>query len=272
MTLWHGALAPVAVMLAVAAPPAPLLAGPSGPAAQMAAAEAIVAVEILRTDYRATPADGPMYADARILAVVKGRLVRESIVKFGESGWCGPDYQAGEIRILFLRRVSSPDYFAAASWATDCPPGSRIAVYLSPNALPFLSPSQLRIFLEDMEALAKTPPRLKVTVAQVNQGSIVLWVGLINEGRQALWIHPGKLVASFEAGNVRYTQAVRVGGGGAPGWTSILPTRGISGSVTIPRADLAGRDRVALTVTHSAVYFPHLSWAGTLTAAVPLRQ
>ncbi len=236
----------------------------------MAEADAVVAAEILRTDYRATPSDGPMYAEARILAVVKGRLPRESVLKFGESAWCGPDYVAGELRILFLRRVTSPDSLAAV-WATDCRPGDRVAVFLSPNALPFLSPAQLRIFLEDMEALAKTPPRLKLTVARQDKGSIVLWVGVINTGRQALWINPTKLVASFEAGAVRHSTAIRFGSGVPAAWTSILPAGGISGSVTIPRSDLSGGDRFVLTVAHRALYFPYLSWAGTVTATVSLR-
>ena len=40
----------------------------------IAAAEAIVAGEILSTDYTATPADGPMVAVAKVLKVIKGPI------------------------------------------------------------------------------------------------------------------------------------------------------------------------------------------------------
>jgi hypothetical protein len=229
-------------------------------------ADAVAAVEILRTDYTATAADGPMYADARVIVVVKGTIPRAAPLKFGESGWCGPTHKAGDLRILFLKRVTSPVYFSAASWSTACRPGDRLDVFFSPDALPLLSVPQLRVFLEDMQTLAETPPRLKVTLAGRSQRNVVLLVGLINTDRQTLWLHPAKLVVTYDVGQVRYGKALQFSGGGGAGWTGILPTRGISGAVTIPARELGTQRRLALTVAHPALYFPHRSWAGAVTA------
>jgi len=263
----RAALAVAVVMCTVIAPQGPAVGGPGGVATSMAEADAIVAVEILRTDYTATAADGPMYAEARVLGVVKGRLVRDSTLKFGETAWCGPDYRAGEFRVLFLQRVTSRNYFTAASWATWCQAANRVGVFFLPDALPLLSPAFLRVFMEDMQTLAKSPPRLKVTVVRRDQTSVVLSIGLINTGRQPLWLNPSKMTASFAAGKVRHTRPVRFAGGQGTDWTSIIPTQGISGTVTIARGDLRGQDRIVLQVTHNSVYFPYLSWAGTVSSA-----
>lgn len=232
----------------------------------VAEADAIAAVQIMRTDYTATAADGPMYAEARVLAVVKGSLARAGVLKFGETAWCGPDYREGDLRILFLRRVTSREYFAAASWATDCRPGGSLAVSFAPDALPLLSPTSLRVFLEDMQALAQKPPRLKVVVAQQGRSGVVLAIGLINAGRQTLWVNPAKIAAGYRAGTAVHTTAFRVSTGQPTGWTGLRPTQGLSGSVTIARKDLGGQDRIALTIIHRALYFPHHSWAGSVTS------
>jgi hypothetical protein len=69
------------------------------------AAEAVVAVEILSTDYTATPSDGPMVAAARVLKVVKGPFAAGKTFNFTEMAWVGPSYQKGEYRILFLEKT-----------------------------------------------------------------------------------------------------------------------------------------------------------------------
>jgi hypothetical protein len=71
----------------------------------IAAAEAVGAVEILSTDYTATPSDGPMMAAARVLKVLKGSLIIGKKFSFWETAWVGPAYQKGEHRILFLEQA-----------------------------------------------------------------------------------------------------------------------------------------------------------------------
>jgi hypothetical protein len=73
----------------------------------IAAAAAVVAVEILSTDYTATPSDGPMVAAAKTLKVVKGPLTSGTELRFSETAWVGPTYQKGEYRILFLEKAAS---------------------------------------------------------------------------------------------------------------------------------------------------------------------
>ncbi len=240
----------------------------TGFSARLTEAEAIAAVEILRTDYKATAADGPMYGDARVLAVVKGSLPRGAPLRFGETAWCGPTYQVGDLRILFLRRLTSRAYFSAASWSTACRPGDRLDVFFSPDALPLLSPAHLRVYLEDMQTLSKTPPRLKVTAAARSQRSIVLSIGLTNTDRQTLWINPARLLVTYDVAKVRYGTTPRFAGGVGSDWTAVFPARGISGTVTIPRGTLGDQQRLVLTVAHHALYFPHRTWADTISSAL----
>src|SRR6476660_8163553 len=56
--------------------------GKSPPQGLLASADAIVAVEIVSTDYAATAADGPMVAAAKVLKVLKGALTPERQVRF----------------------------------------------------------------------------------------------------------------------------------------------------------------------------------------------
>jgi hypothetical protein len=56
--------------------------GQSPPQGLLASADAIVAVEIVSTDYAATAADGPMVAAAKVLKVLKGPLTPERQVRF----------------------------------------------------------------------------------------------------------------------------------------------------------------------------------------------
>ncbi len=261
------ATAAAGVMSALLAMPSGATGAATGFPVRLVDAEAVAAVEIVRTDYNATAADGPMYADARVLAVVKGSLPRGAPLRFGETAWCGPTYQVGDLRILFLQRVTSRAYFSAASWATACRPGDRLDVYFSPDALPLLSPAHLRVYLEDMQTLSKTPPRLKVGTVTRSQRSITLAIGLTNTDRQTLWIDPARLLVTYDVGKVRSSATLRFAGGVGSDWTAIFPARGISGTVTIPRGALGDQQRVVLTVAHHALYFPHRTWAGTLTAA-----
>ena len=79
--------------------------GQSPPQGLLAAAEAVVAVEIVSTDYTATAADGPMVAAAKILKVLKGPLAPGKDLRFSETAWVGPTYQKVS-RILFLEKAA----------------------------------------------------------------------------------------------------------------------------------------------------------------------
>ncbi len=262
----------VGAMSALLTIPSGVAGSVTGFSVPLADADAVAAVEIVRTDYKATAADGPMYGEARVLAVVKGALPRGAPLRFGETAWCGPTYQVGDLRVLFLRRVTSRAYFSAASWATACRPGDQLNVFFSPDALPLLSLVHLRVYLEDMQTLSKTPPRVKVTTAGRSQRSIVLSIGLTNTDRQTLWINRARLLVTYDVGKVRSSATLRFAGGVGSDWTAIFPARGISGTVIIPRGSMGAQQRLVLTVAHRALYFPHRTWAGTLKAPFTLGE
>ena len=256
-----------AVVLATVSPHAHAVAQPGNLTAMLAAADAIVAVEILDTDYTATASDGPMYAAAKILGVAKGRFTPGDTVKFGESAWCGPDYERKDRRILFLTRAPSKEYFRAVSWATACRPGDRLNVFFASEALPRLSPASLRTFLGEVQAVRRTPPRLQGAVVQRERSSLVLSLTLTNTGTTPVWLNRGLLTMSFEARGIRLFRRLRFAGV-KPGWVSLAPREGISGTFRVAPREVRGEDRVLLQITHNGAYFPFRSWAGTAATSV----
>ena len=258
-----------AVVLATVSPPAHAVAQPGDLTAMIAAADAIVAVEILDTDYTATASDGPMYAAAKILGVAKGKFTPGDTVKFGESAWCGPDYERKDRRILFLSRPPSKEYFRAVSWVTACRPGDRLNVFFASEALSRLSLPALQTFLGEVQAVRRSPPRLQAAVVQRERSSLLLSLTLTNTGTAPVWLNPGLLTVSFDARGIRLFRRLRFAGV-KPGWVSLAPREGISGTFKVAPREVRGEDRVLLQITHNGAYFPFRSWAGTAAISVRL--
>src|SRR5262245_29752708 len=105
----------------------------------LAAADAIVAVEIVSTDYTLTAADGPMVAAAKILKVLKGPLTPGREVRFLETAWVGPSYQKGEYRILFLVKVASTEFPRATGWRIASRQDARTDFFIEKDAVSDLS-------------------------------------------------------------------------------------------------------------------------------------
>jgi hypothetical protein len=109
----------LALLLVLAIGPPQLAADPAGLEGLLGEADAVVVVEILTTDYTATAADGPMYAEAKVIKSVKGSLRAKQTIRFGASGWVGPSYKAGERRVVFLDAMPAGHaYYAKARWAS----------------------------------------------------------------------------------------------------------------------------------------------------------
>ncbi len=238
------------------------------PDSLIAEAHGIVAVEILDTDYTRTAADGPMYADAKVLAVAKGPFAPSGRLKFGESAWCGPDYRKKEQRILFLQRVRSREYFRSARWATACRPGDRLNVFIAPEGLGRLSLPVLRNFLAELQAARRIPPRVQVTVVRERSGWRLM-VSLTNPASMPLWVRPSRMMVSFEAGGVRFFRALKFAEG-RPDWVSLAPGQRITGTVFVAASEARSETRIVLTLSHAAVYFPYRSWAGIASITVRL--
>jgi len=73
-------------------------------------ADAIVVVEIVSTDYTATAADGPMYAEGKVLKVLKGSISTLGRLRFGETAWWGPTYKDGDLNSTSLQKMPQQEH------------------------------------------------------------------------------------------------------------------------------------------------------------------
>lgn len=115
----------------------------------IATAEAIVAVEILSTDYTATPADGPLVAVAKVLKVIKGPFRKGALLRFTETAWVGPTYQKGEYRILFLEQAKSTEVPGTSYWRILSHLYAKENFFIEEHAIPGLSLESLDAFLKE---------------------------------------------------------------------------------------------------------------------------
>ena len=124
------------------------------------AAEAVVAVEILSTDYTATPADGPMVATAKVLKALKGPFTTGKQFSFTETAWVGPTYQKGEYRILFLEKAKPSESPKASEWRILSRPNARIDFFIEKDSVPALSAESLKSFLKEIQESGDKPKRV----------------------------------------------------------------------------------------------------------------
>ena len=116
----------------------------------IAMSEAVVAVEILSTDYTRTALDGPMVATAKILKALKGPYATGEQFSFSESPWIGrPTYQHGERRILFLVNVR-PSESSRTIWTIENRE-MRTDFFIEEDSVPALSEESLKSFLREIQ-------------------------------------------------------------------------------------------------------------------------
>lgn len=126
----------------------------------IAAAEAVVAVEILSTDYTATPSDGPMVAAARVLKVVKGPFTVGKKFNFTETAWVGPTYQKGEYRILFLEKTKPTEFPKTTEWRILSNLHARTDFFIERDSVPALSAESLESFLKKVQESKPRPKKV----------------------------------------------------------------------------------------------------------------
>ena len=124
------------------------------------AAEAVVAVEILSTDYTATPSDGPMVAEAKVLKVVKGPLTNGKKFSFWETAWVGPAYQKGEHRILFLEQAKPTESLKRTRWWILSNLYARTDFFIEKNSIAALSAESLESFLKEIQESKPRPNKV----------------------------------------------------------------------------------------------------------------
>jgi hypothetical protein len=124
------------------------------------AAEAVVAVQILSTDYTATPSDGPMSAAARVLKVLKGPLITEKKFSFWETAWVGPAYQKGEYRILFLEQAKPAESGKTTRWWILSNLYARTDFFIEKESIAALSAESLESFLKEIQESRPRPQKV----------------------------------------------------------------------------------------------------------------
>jgi hypothetical protein len=113
-------------------------------ASLIAAADSIVVVQVSDTDYSRTPSDGPMVAHAKVLSSVKGRLRKDQSFEFTETAWVGPNYQAGEVRILFMESSGR------STWRVLPNLYAKLDFFIAREAIPNLNLNSLKAALETL--------------------------------------------------------------------------------------------------------------------------
>jgi hypothetical protein len=125
----------------------------------MVVAEAVVAVEILSTDYTATARDGPMVATAKVLKALKGPYAAGEQFSFLQSPWIGGlTYQAGEHRILFLDSARLSE-FPNTIWTFE---NQRMMTdfFIERDSVPTLSEESLKSFLREIQESGDYPGKV----------------------------------------------------------------------------------------------------------------
>ena len=126
----------------------------------IASAESVVAVEILSTDYTATPADGPMVATSKVLKAVKGDLAAGKTFTFAETAWVGPTYQKGDLRILFLEKPKLSEPHKSAKWRILSSLYARTDFFIEKDSVPALTLESLQSFLRKIQELNPKPKKV----------------------------------------------------------------------------------------------------------------
>jgi hypothetical protein len=111
------------------------------------AAEVIVVARVTEADYSRTASDGPMIARAKVLRSIKGRLRQDQTFGFTETAWVGPNYKAGEVRVLFLESSGTN------SWRIVSNLFVKADFLIEPDAISRLTVNLLKSILEKLPAL-----------------------------------------------------------------------------------------------------------------------
>jgi hypothetical protein len=97
-----------------------------------------------------------MYAEAKVLKVVKGTVRATQRIRFGASAWVGPTFRAGERRIVLLEAIPARhDYYRQSRWASL--ETGKIDLFITAEAVEKCTTKTLSDFLAGWEN--SPPPR-----------------------------------------------------------------------------------------------------------------
>ncbi len=233
-------------------------------------ADAVVAVEILSVDYTATAADGPMYANARVLKVLKGNVPKSWRLRFGESAWWSPTYKKGERRIVFLDRNGSGEGYYKTKWHTVYT--GQVGFFFAEDSLDGMNQTSLLSFLREVQKISLTPPKIEFSMIYKSATKRALSVTVINDRNQSLWLNPSRMSIWFEANQVRYCRQIDWVRYHRNTWMEMEPTRRIRGSLSIEKEEIERADEIQVVLSHLSVLFPYPGWIGFRSANVSLRN
>lgn len=233
-------------------------------------ADAIAVVEILSTDYTATAGDGPMYAEAKVLKVLKGNISTWRKLHFGETGWWGPTYKEGERRIVFLSRVTSKDEYYESKWHTIYT-GS-VDFFFVEDSIESISQASLSDFLKEIQDASSTPPRIEFSMTQKDATTRMLSIKVINDSNQAFWLNPSRITASLDANQIWYSCEISWGNYKENTWIKIEPTSSISGLIYLNAEELKEANEIKVMLNHLSACFPYRCWIGFKSANVSLED
>lgn len=231
-------------------------------------ADAIAAVEILSTDYTATAADGPMYAQAKVLKVVKGDILTGRRLLFGETGWWSPNYKRGEHRIVFLARVTSKNDYYKSTWHTIYSGG--VDFFFGKDSLRAISPALLSDLLQRIIEADQFPPKVELDLAQTSGSIKVLTLKLINKAPRSFWVNPSRVVVSFEANRIRRYRRINWTGYRGDRWIEVKPDMSLEGSIYIRVEEVKGAEEIQFILSHLSARFPYRSWLGAESVRIAL--
>jgi hypothetical protein len=232
-------------------------------------AEAVAAVEVLRVDESATPADGPLILDVKVLAVAKGAVSVGEALRTWEAPQVAGVYRAGERRLLLLKRQHPIEAYhrKAAWWIIP----TSLAVFVEDGSLDQITLDALRKWLHGLTTRRDAAPRVDIRRHGRSDDALELTVTLANTSRQAIRLKPSCVTASFDAAQRRFIPPIAWETSVAGGWFLLEPGTQLSGAISVAVRLPENMTTLPVMLGHSClgVPLPH-TWIGHLTAEVAL--
>jgi hypothetical protein len=233
-------------------------------------ADAIAVVEIISTDYTATAADGPMYASAKVLKVLKGEISKRKKLRFGESGWWGPTYRKGDRRIVFLGRVPSKNEYYKTKWHTIYT--NSVDFFVIGDSLSNLSLETLKNFLSEIQDLSQVTPGVEISKIQKRDKTRIITIDLINDEDYPFWLNPSLFSASFEANQIHYSRRIRWNNYKEHSWVEIEPSSRIEGYFKIKEEEIKNTEGILVMMSHMSTIYPYRCWVGSVSLNVSFKE
>ena len=206
-----------------------------------------------------------------MLKRVKGDLRATKKLRFGASAWVGPTYRPGEERLVFLAPIRTGHaYYDKARWSSV--EAGKVDLFFAHEDLRNCSEASLLEFVRMIETANRSPPRFECKFLRSVDSHRRRSINLVNESDQTVWLNPSRMIASFEASQVRYALPVRWNQGGDGGWIPLKAGSTLSGHASVDTQQLGEAQEMTITLGHVAARFPHPSWVGFRSVGLKIKE